>query len=1009
MTSATTASAVTKVLRTYLPELPAGELWDRLHRKLLGEAAGFEGGKAEDVRAARPDAYDAALDAEGRFLDYVAHHVRGWTERLDRAVAVSPVVSPRNSLVRDFVADQTGATAALMLRTLLDELHRRRDAGLLVGDTPEARYRDFRCWTNSEAGHAELLRRNAGLFRAARARVRAAESYLLHLIGEVEAHRDRLSAEIPGLADRPLISAIDMGEGDTHNGGKSAARIVFADGSRILYKPHPIGAEIGYHAFVRWVNERLGTGLRTITAVSAGEGGFVEYVRTEEFAGGAREYFAHIGRLAGVLYLLKATDIHYENVVTCADGPVVVDTETLLTPRLRRTAAESDSSAAHQAATFIGESVAGIGILPMVVKSSDSDRGMDIGAIGYDPGQKIPYRTFAVHHAGRDDMFVELIEAETVAVNANLSVFGASGLAVPEQREIIKSEFRRILEYAQEHPGQVLDAVEKNLGDAHFRYVNIPTVFYSQLLRMVTHPTALRDPLVRSALLHRVVLRTGDAHALADDEARQLAAWDVPYFEYTARSTALFSRSESQAGSNAVCADAFDEPPMDAVRARINGLSPEMIDRELHMVDLAFVNKLPEDGETTGFTPMRAVGSARVDVPRRRMLDEAVRIGDEFVATMVESRHQGFPATWIAPQVMTAEQSQWSPGTLGYDLYGGSPGLALVLAGLARETGNDGYAEAAMKVLGPLEDQLRRGAMEGPKISVGGMTGLAGTVYAITTARRLLGTGGSMTAGELAGELAERAAPDAGCDFVSGMAGTLAVCMVLHRDARDDEDRRLVEAAARSVAGTEAAMLKDLRSQYGRTTPYTGYAHGAMGIAPVLLEYGTLLGDPEARDLGLGILSDVLDAYDAREGDWPRGWGGTDRSYGWCHGAPGMLLGALTAARHAPGAIPRARMQRLAELTLQRGFGNNPTYCHGDLASAEILAMAEREQPGLLGGRLDADLYPRLFTDVVERYAQRADTKYAYTSSLLVGHAGFAWSILRHIAPDDYPCVLNLA
>ncbi|CAM5599934.1 type 2 lantibiotic biosynthesis protein [Streptomyces avidinii] len=1008
MTSAITASAVTEVLRTYLPELPAGEMWDRLHRKLLSEAASAEGGGVEGVHAAPPDAYDAALDIEGRFHDYVAHHVRSWTDRLDRAVAASPVVSPQNSLVRDFLTGQTGATAALMLRTLLDELNRRRAAGLLVGDTPEARYRDFRVWTNSDAGHAELLRRNAGLFRAARARVHAAESYLLHLVGEVEAHRDRLAAEIPGLANRPLISAIHMGEGDTHNGGKSAARIVFADNSRILYKPHPIGAEIGYHAFVRWVNERLGTGLRTITAVSTGEGGFVEYVRTEEFSGDAKEYFAHIGRLAGILYLLKATDIHYENVVTCVDGPVVVDTETLLTPRLSRTVTESESSAAHQAATFISESVAGIGILPMVVKSSDSDRGMDIGAIGYDPGQKIPYRTFAVHNSGRDDMFVELAEAETVAVNANLSVFGAAGLAVSVQREIIKTEFRRILEYARTHPGEVLGAIESHLGDAHFRYVNIPTVFYSQLLRMVTHPTALRDPVVRSALLHRVVLRTGDAHELVDDEARQLAAWDVPYFEYTARSTTLFSRSDSQVGSIAVCADAFDEPPMDAVRARITGLGPEVIDRELHMVDLAFVNKLPEEGETTGFTPVRTVGSPHVDVSRQRMLDEALRIGDEFVATMVASRHEGFPATWIAPQVMTAEQSQWSPGTLGYDLYGGSPGLALVLAGLARETGDSGYAEAALRVLDPLEDQLRRGALEGPKISVGGMTGLAGTVYAISTVRRLLGTGGAMTAGELAGELARRAAPDVGCDFVSGMAGTLAVCLVLHRSAQDDGDRQLVEAAARSIAGTEAAILNGLRSQYGRVTPYTGYAHGAMGIAPVLLEYGTLLGDPEARDLGLGILSDVLDAYDVRDGDWPRGWGGTDRSYGWCHGAPGMLLGALAAVRHAPDAVPRARMERLAELTLQRGFGNNPTYCHGDLASAEIVAMAEREQPGLFGGCLDEDLYPRLFTDVVERYPERADTKYAYSSSLLVGRAGFAWSILRHIAPDSYPCVLNL-
>jgi type 2 lantibiotic biosynthesis protein LanM len=1008
MTRASTSSAVAEILHTYLPELPAGEIRDRLHGKLLAAAARADEAGAVGPDIAPPTAYDPASDPEGVFRDYFTHFVQVWADRIDAVVAASPVVAPQNTIVSDFVHSQSEAVSSLMLRTLLEELHRHRTEGLLPGETPQARYQSFRAWTNSAAGQAELLRRHPFLFHTVRTRVRSAEDYLLHLIDEVERHRDALAANIPGLAANPLVTAVVLGEGDTHNGGKSAARILFADGSRVIYKPHPIEAEVGYNAFIGWANAHLDTGLRTISAVPTAEGGFVEYVRTEEFAGAAEEYFAHIGRLAGILYLLKATDIHYENVVTCADGPVVVDTETLLTPRPSVTPADGDRSAAHEAATVIRESVAGIGILPMVVKSGDSDRGMDIGAIGYDPGQEIPYRTFTVRNQGRDDMFVELAEARTAAANANLSVSGATGVPVPVQREVIKREFRRILEYARAHPSEVIEAIDTHLGDARFRYVNNPTVFYAQLLRMATHPAALRSALIRAAVLNRVVLRTGDAHEVADEEARQLAAWDVPYFSYSARSTDLFARVGSGAGERSVRAKAFVEPALETVRARIAGLTPDVIDRELLMVDLAFVNKLPVDQEPTGFRPVRPADSPVVTVGRERLLDEAVRIGDRLVADMFVSRDERYPATWIAPQVMTAEQSQWSPGTLGYDLYGGSPGLALVLAGLARETGDHRYADAATRVLGPMEDQLRRGAMTGPKISVGGMTGLAGTVYAITTVRRLLGTTGVMTRGELAAELARRAEPDVGCDFVSGMAGTLAVCLALHRDADEGQDRELVAEAARAIAAEEARVLRGLQAEHGRITPYTGYAHGAMGIAPVLIQHGTVLGDTDVRDLGLGILGAVLDAYDERDRDWPRVWGGDERSYGWCHGAPGMLLGALTAERYAPGAVPRARLERLAELTLRRGFGNNPTYCHGDLASVETAVMAERELPGLFEGRLADDLYPRLFTEVVERYEERVDTKYGHSSSLFVGRAGFAWSILRHLDPGAYPCVLRL-
>ncbi|MGW2373375.1 type 2 lanthipeptide synthetase LanM [Kitasatospora sp. NPDC001683] len=1002
-----------EILHTYLPELPDGAARDRLFETLLGEAA-----RGDDAGAAGPDvpapgAYHPAADPEGLFGDYFAHFVRAWAGRIEDAVAASPAVAAENTIVRDFVQAQTEAVSALMLRALLEELHRLRAAGSLSGDTPEERYRGFRAWTNSAAGHAEMLQRYPLLFRAVRLRVRSAEDYLLEVIDAAGRHREELAARIPGIGPDPLVTAISLSQGDTHNGGRSTVRIRFADGSRVIYKPHPIEAEIGYNAFVAWINERLGTGLRTISAVPTGDGGFVEYVRTEEFTGDAEEYFAHIGRLTGVLHLLKATDIHYENVVTGAAGPVVIDTETLLTPRLDVPSGDGSRSAAHEAATAIRESVAAIGILPTLLKPGDADRGLDIGAIGYDPGQDIPFRTLAVRNPGRDDMFVELAAGRTVAANANLSVLGATAVPVPVQRDVIKRELRRVLEYASAHREEVMMAIETHLGDVPFRYVNNPTMFYTQLLRMATHPTALRDPLVRAAVLNRVVLRTGEAAELADEEVRQLAAWDVPYFSYTPRSTAVFAGVGTGATS-VVRAGAFQEPALETVRARIAALSPETIERELLLVDLAFVHKLPVDQEPTGFAPLRPVSAAPVSVDRARLLAEAVRIGDDLVEGMVVGRDDRYPATWIAPQVMTAEQSQWCPGTLGFDLYGGSPGLALVLTGLARETGDKQYAAAATRVLGPLEDQLRSDALAGPKTSLGGMTGLAGTVYAIATARRLLGTGatgttgGAMTLGELAGELSRRAEPAVGCDFVSGMAGTLAVCLALHRDAQEGADRRLVEEAARTIAAEEVRLLRGLQAESGQVTPYTGYAHGAMGIAPVLIQYGTLLGDAEARDLGLGILGAVLDAYDPSDRDWPRVWGGDERSYAWCHGAPGMLLGALTVERHAPGAMPRPRLERLAELTLHRGFGNNPTYCHGDLASTEIAVMAERELPGLFGGRLAEDLYPRLFTEVVERYEERADTKYGHSSSLLVGRAGFVWSILRHLDPDAYPCVLRL-
>jgi type 2 lantibiotic biosynthesis protein LanM len=989
--------ATSRALEAYLPELTDGKIRDRLRSRLRDEAerAAFA---EDDVPV--PPAYDPELDREGKLEDYFRHFVLAWTRGLSDEVAASPEVDADNTVVRDFVGAQSSAVADLLMRTLLRELFQRRSRGLLAGGTPEERYRSFRRWTNSPEGHRDLVSRYPLPYRMARDRVRAAMSGLLHIVSRVRACRADLDARIPGITAGSGISTVLLGRGDAHNGGRSVAQVVFADGGRVLYKPRPMESEAGYNALVSWFNERLGTSLRTV-AVLRGDGeGFVEYVAAGAVRAGARGYFTQIGQLVGILHLVRAIDIHFENMVTCADGPVVVDTETLLTTRLRsdRVGGEPWSVAS----SFLDDSVVGIGVLPFVMRDGRGAGGMDVGVIGYDADQPVPYKVLRYRNPGRDDMYGELTEVRTSEANVNPSVLGTADLPVREQRDLIRGELRRVLEYAAAHKREVADAVEEFLGDATFRYLNRATVFYVQLLRMATHPDAMADPLVRAAVLHRVFIGAGDRVEIPDAEVRQLAAGDVPYFRYSARSRALLAGD-----GRVVVADAFERSGMEAVRARILGLTPRAVERQLDLLDFSFVGKLPMTGEATGFVPRRPEGVAPVRVGRDRLLAEAVRIGDHLVDTMVDGPDETHPAVWIGPQVTGHEEDQWAPGVLTPNLYIGAPGIALVLAGLARETGGERYRRAALRVVEPLERLAADGTLGETGGQVGGMSGLAGVVYTVSTARRLLGGTAGVTTGGLARLLASGLTADSHDDFVSGAAGALAVCLSLYRNATAQEDREAAADAAGTFArfGVEAARGSGATD--GRLTEYTGYAHGAIGIAPSLLEYASLFGDREAHDLGTRMAEAVRDAMSGHDRDWPRRWEDDGRAYAWCHGAPGILLGALQVRGHVPDLFPEDTLARLAELTLAHGFGNNPTYCHGDLGALEVVLLAERELPGLVGAGV-GDLYPRLFTEVVERYEERADSKYSRINGLMLGHAGRAWSVLRHLDPATYPSVLVL-
>ena len=1007
-----TPDRIVATVREYLPEISSEQQREQMTAKLAADAELLGDGKLAAAECPVPPPYRPELDRDGRLADYFSHFTGVWAAEIGELVAGHPVLAPDNTVLADFLGGQTGLVASSMVRTMLEELHRRRSAGLLAGSTPQQRYASFREWTNSDAGHAELLARYPHVFSFARNRLRAAADHLARILSEVERYRDSIADRLPGISGDALVSSVVLGQGDTHRGGRTVAGIQFSDGTRVVYKPRPMEGEAGYNDLIAWVNERIGCRLPTIRVLPTAEGGFVQHVTAVRTPADEERYFRQIGQLTAILFLLRASDIHFENVITCADGPIVIDTETLLTPRLRQETAAAQRSGDEVAARRIQESVAGIGILPTVLRARGDERGMDVGVIGYDQGQQNPFRSLVIRRPGRDDMYVELAGTDMAGESANLSVHQATGLSVRAQRDLIKAECRRVLDYVGAHRDDAIAAVEKHLGDGRFRFVRVATVFYAQLLRMATHPSAFADPFVRAAVLNRGILLGDAAPAVTDDEYRQLAGGDVPYFTHDLRTGALL------ADGGVVLENAFERPGLDAVRRRIAGLDQSVIDEQLHMIDLSFVNKLPPAHELTGFAPV--LGGAGQAVPaavpgRPRLLAEAARIGDALVATMILGEDEPASVSWIAPQILASDDEQWTPGTPGSDLYGGAAGIVLALAGLARETGDIRYRDAALRVLEPIEAKFCDGFDTGARLATGGMAGLGGTIYAVATARRLLDLPGRTGPGRLAAMLASGVKtrrrppqPDYDIEIIGGMAGALAVVLALHRHAVSDDDRREAAAAVHAVAAEELATIGDRSSDGWRVTGHTGYAHGAMGIASVLTEYGWTFDNPTARERGALMLRAVLDAYDESDGDWSRTWDGPQRSYAWCHGAPGMLLGCLAAIRHDPASVPMDALSRLAELSARRGLGNNPSYCHGDLGTVEVLTLAEREVPGLLDRwRLD-DLYPRVFTQVVERYEQRFDTKYSYSNSLMVGQSGAAWSILHHLDPETYPSILRL-
>ncbi|MEP7762682.1 type 2 lanthipeptide synthetase LanM [Sanguibacter sp. 25GB23B1] len=933
---------------------------------------------------------------------YFLHEVAPIVERFRAEIARVAVLSSSHDVVAVAVVAVAQMCAALGVRTVVAELHRQRDAGLLEGETSEDRYADFVRRISSPDGRADLRQRYPVLARTLQERTQRHLEFVVEVLRHTEGHLAELAATFPDVVGEGLVASVSTNNGDTHRDGRSVAILTFESGARLVYKPRSMTIEGAFNTLVRALRDRAGIDLRTIRTLSATEFGWAEFVEHSEHVPDRRRYYEEVGSLTGILYLLNGWDIHHENLLTVEGRPVVVDLETLLRPQFRATPGYADGSAAQIAVTQLETSVCTIGILPMVIKRAHEDVGIDVGGVGFRRGQASPFKGFALVDVGRDDMRISF--DTQVAGTGNENAQDDEAETAIADRTSIQVGFRRLFDWVLGHKDELGELLGATFAHVRARYVHNPTMFYSQLLRMGTHP----DFMVRDedlwVLMHRVGLRRQDlGEGIARSEVVDLCNGDVPYFQYDADGRRLLDSRDAPTGP------AFRRSPLGSVLAKLDALTEQDVAEQLRLVAMTFVHRLPRSGDPTGFS-FPAAGAPPVDVPRGRMLAEARRLGDRLEETMVESSSGIQPSTWLAPLVTTSDHSQWVPGTLGYDLYGGVPGIGLYLAALAAETGEERTSAAARSVLARLSAQLRPGVMDSSMITLGGMTGLAGAFHATAVGGRLLGSADMVDATyDALPLLVDAIDRDPSFDFMAGSAGALATCLSLYRSATTPEQRGTsLDHAVRAYERIAQASPHVLGGDGPAAGIYSGFGHGLAGMVPFVAELGAVTGDARVRATADRLLERLLSMRDPHDGTWRRSTVSDAESFAWCHGSTGILLGLLLAAPHLDHGSLDAVVRELVDLTVERSFGHNVTYCHGDLANLEVL--------GLAADRLgDADLADRvtagfvgLFDTVLERYGESSPSKYAASTSLMVGTSGIGYAILRHVSAVRPPSVLWL-
>jgi len=893
-------------------------------------------------------------------------------------------------------------------RLLVLELNAARVTGRLSGENSEQRWQHFIELASHRSFWDDLATQYPSLLQRIGVIVQNRCMATLRFAKRWSADRHRLKSLCT--CEPGELKELSFGAGDSHRGGSTVA-IVRGEGWSVVYKPRSLAIDNALRSFVTEFADDHGSpvSIRIPKAMDCGDYGWVEFV-SHRFAAGNEEllsFYRGIGHLLAFMRLLSGSDLHAENVIAQGGCPVVVDCETLFTPKIPRSPS-GYGEAFDRAGELIARTVLSIGLLPGRGMGLGW-RGVDPSAVGMLPGQQPMQRQLGILDAGTDKAYIGSILIEA-PVSQNH----------PSTRPALAEYWPEVLRGFDELTAtlQRLDAaggLRRRLQvfeDCHIRVVLRATEVYAEIARMLWHPVSLHDlePARQRAfgLLEKMAANVSLAPsdpAVIHAEIDELLEGDVPYFFTVAREGRLHGPN----GTSWLSACHLVESALADWRSADFALERKVIQSSLVS---AYIN----DGWKSHGTSVLRADRRGGDLEARRRR-QAAHIIQSILANAIHADDGS--VAWIAPVLTT---TGWSVQPLQQDFYNGIAGLTLLLGAYLHETAGgradpvhelDRLFAATLHTLHLDEAKRERVGDEGLKVRPvppGAYLGLGSQIwtYIVLSQWELDRGDGLQRARKLADQIPAAAAVDEAHDLLSGSAGAIAPLLALAGKTGDERYVRI------------ASQLGDLlheRAQHRNGQAYWphpdspggmgGFAHGVTGIGWALTRLARATGSAQHQQLAQEAFAFEDALFDEQEQNWRdlRMLEGAKTAAAWCHGAVGIGLAHLNLDSTLTYASTRKLVRLAAAATWRLGMGWNHCACHGDLGAWELLdhAIAAGEAPKELSASYLLDI---ILTSLEQDGPSCGMGGSAFAPGLLPGLGGVAYQLLRAHPEHDLPSIL---
>lgn len=557
-------------------------------------------------------------------------------------------------------------------KTLVLAINEKRISNELKGKTPEQRYKYFENhYCKTGIIYNEMCEVFPTIIKNLHKKIHSYENLINNVQSLFIKDRAELVENKILHKEDEKIKNIDI-TGDLHNG--NAVLKLTTSESQLIYKPRSIKNDIFFSniiSFLGAIDEKRSLYSNPINFLDKNSYGWVEYIVKEPLKSPslAVNYYKRVGYLLSIAYFFNISDLHFENIISYKDLPIIVDLETIFNIPIFEPNYKNNS--VKKIERRITNSVYSTGMLP--IASNNNQFGGDTSGI---LGGSFVREEPMVKNPFRDDIKLEkkiIKENNKSHIPFYINEENEKEYCNPgEYLSDILYGFEYCYHLVMKNKCEFLNYVKEHSKNVEVRMLARNTIEYATLIN------AARSPIYvdRAPKLFEKLQKFNDGldKRLVKSEIKQISSISIPYF-----SCSLFSSSVKDPYNNEVTN--LKESPYSIFRSKFDYYDNNDLELQKKLISFSIKSqdKLYKDGNDFNYYQYKSVDDDYTEKAIQSLVD--------IIITNAIYSESDNSVNWMSLGISFNEQIGFE--SLDNDVYKGISGIGVSLIEYAKHYKNN--------------------------------------------------------------------------------------------------------------------------------------------------------------------------------------------------------------------------------------------------------------------------------------------------------------------------------